>query len=308
VEIITYALMSNHFHILVRVPAKAAADAALTEGDVLDRMSEFRSDLEMGILKTGANLAREMRQKQEAGELVDEHTRNWGENWLAVRESVVAQMHEVSHFMKLFKQRVGIWFNKSKGTYGTLWADRFKSQLVQDGGQALRTVAAYIDLNGVRAGQAQDPKDYRFCGYAEALAGNEALQQQYARIEWAAASKPSGEKADLKAAMASYRLWLMDKGTALNPGSGKKSKGVSEEVREEAKKAEGKLTAGQALRHRIRYFIDGAAIGDATFVERIFVLKRAIFGEKRKSGARPIRGAAFGELKVLRDLRKAAIT
>jgi hypothetical protein len=140
------------------------------------------------------------------------------------------------------------------------------------------------------------------------LAGNEALQQQYARIEWATASKPGGEKADLKAAMASYRLWLMDEGAAPNPGSGKKTRGVSEEVSEEAKKAAGKLTAGQALRHRVRYFIDGAAIGDATFVERIFVLKRAIFGEKRKSGVRPIRGAAFGELKVLRDLRKAAIT
>jgi hypothetical protein len=132
-------------------------------------------------------------------------------------------------------------------------------------------------MDGVRAGLAADPKDYRFCGYADALAGNEALQQQYARIEWAASSKP-GEKADLKAAMSSYRLWLMDEGAALNPGSGKKERGVSEEVREEAKKAEGKLTAGQALRHRVRYFIDGAAIGDATFVERIFVLKRAVFG------------------------------
>jgi putative transposase len=146
--------------------------------------------MEMGILRRGAELANEMQRKQAAGEEVDVNTKNRGENWLAVRESMVAQMHEVSQFMKLFKQRVSIWFNRSKGTYGTLWADRFKSQLVQDGGDALRTVAAYIDLNGVRAGLAADPKDYRFCGYAEALAGNEALQQQYARIEWAAASKP----------------------------------------------------------------------------------------------------------------------
>ena len=82
----------------------------------------------MGILKRGAELAGEMQRKQEAGEEVDVNTKNWGENWLAVRESMVAQMHEVSQFMKLFKQRVSIWFNRSKGTYGTLWADRFKSQ------------------------------------------------------------------------------------------------------------------------------------------------------------------------------------
>ena len=117
IEIITYALMSNHFHLLVRVPAKAAADAALTDAEVLDRMSEFRSDMEMGILKRGAELAGEMQRKLAAGEGVDVNTKNWGENWLAVRESMVAQMHEVSQFMKLFKQRVGIWFNRSKATY-----------------------------------------------------------------------------------------------------------------------------------------------------------------------------------------------
>jgi hypothetical protein len=43
------------------------------------------------------------------------------------------------------------------------------------------------------------------------------------------------------------------------------------------------------------------------FAERIFVLKRASFGEKRKFGTRAIREAAFGELKMLWDLPKAAI-
>jgi putative transposase len=31
-------------------------------------------------------------------------------------------------------------------------------------------VAAYIELNPVRAGLCADPKDYRYCGYTEALA------------------------------------------------------------------------------------------------------------------------------------------
>jgi hypothetical protein len=31
-------------------------------------------------------------------------------------------------------------------------------------------VAAYTELNPVRAGLCADPKDYRYCGYAEALA------------------------------------------------------------------------------------------------------------------------------------------
>jgi putative transposase len=35
---------------------------------------------------------------------------------------------------------------------------------------ALSTMAAYVDLNAVRAGIVEDPKDYRFCGYGEAEA------------------------------------------------------------------------------------------------------------------------------------------
>jgi putative transposase len=36
---------------------------------------------------------------------------------------------------------------------------------------ALAMIAAYIDLNAVRAGLVVDPKDYRFCGYGEAMGG-----------------------------------------------------------------------------------------------------------------------------------------
>jgi hypothetical protein len=113
-------------------------------------------------------------------------------------------MHDGSLFMKLYEQKVTMYYNKKHQTFGTLWADRFKSQLVEDGGIALQTVAVYIDLNGVRARLAQDPKDYRFCGYAEAVAGNVELQRQYARTMagelissgWLSGSTHLGEKQD----------------------------------------------------------------------------------------------------------------
>jgi putative transposase len=35
-------------------------------------------------------------------------------------------------------------------------------------------MAAYIDLNPVRADIVSDPKDYRWCGYAAAVAGVKA--------------------------------------------------------------------------------------------------------------------------------------
>jgi hypothetical protein len=65
---------------------------------------------------------------------------------------------------------------------GTLWMDRFKSVLVQGEGNPLQTMAAYIDLNPVRARLVADPKDYRWCGYAEAVAGHAKAQQGLAMI------------------------------------------------------------------------------------------------------------------------------
>jgi len=38
-------------------------------------------------------------------------------------------------------------------------------------------MAAYIDLNAVRAGLVEDPKDYRFCGYAEAVVGHRRARE-----------------------------------------------------------------------------------------------------------------------------------
>ena len=63
-------------------------------------------------------------------------------------------MGDISIFMKELKQRFTLWFNKSHGRFGTIWAERFKSILVQERGRgfAALTVATYIDLNPLRAG------------------------------------------------------------------------------------------------------------------------------------------------------------
>ena len=48
--------------------------------------------------------------------------------------------------------------------------------MVEPSGNALRTMAFYIDPNTVRARLVADPKDYRFCGYGEAITGNAAAR------------------------------------------------------------------------------------------------------------------------------------
>jgi hypothetical protein len=79
--------------------------------------------------------------------------------------------------MKELKGRFAQWYNRRHHRYGVLWAERFKSVLIEEG-QALSAVAAYIDLNPLRAGLCEDPKDYRYCGYAEAIAIPPALKSR----------------------------------------------------------------------------------------------------------------------------------
>ncbi len=91
-------------------------------------------------------------------------------------------MHDLSEFMKMLLQRFSSWFNRTHQRTGRLWEQRFKSVLVEDG-VAARTMAAYIDLNPVRAGICEDPADYRWSSYGEAVAGGKR-----ARAGWCARS------------------------------------------------------------------------------------------------------------------------
>ena len=76
----------------------------------------------------------------------------------ALRERLKSRMGEVSVFMKELKQCFSIWFNRTYDNHGTLWSERFKSLLVENSPEALKMVAAYIDLNPVRAGLAETRK------------------------------------------------------------------------------------------------------------------------------------------------------
>lgn len=102
----------------------------------------------------------------------------------AERERHLRQMWDVgAPSVKVLKQRFTQWFNGSRPVRrrGTLWEDRFRSVLVERG-EALRTMAAYIDLNPVRAHLTIHPQDYRWCGYGEACAGGKTAKAGLHRV------------------------------------------------------------------------------------------------------------------------------
>ncbi len=270
VQVLTYCIMSNHFHILVRVPSESEAR------QVDDR-----------------ELARRLRAL---------YPKNEADGWLsrldpdcegseACRKRLLERMGDISAFMKELKQRFSIWYNHAHHRFGTLWAERFKSVLVEPAPHALLTVACYIDLNPVRAGLCEDPKDYRFCGYAEATAGGENGRRGLVRLM---------EGKDWRAVVREYRLILFGRGYYTELGG---QMGISPEKLEEVKRKGGELSLTESLRCRVRYFTDGAAIGSRDYVERLFRERRELFGKRRRTGARKMGGGGWRDLYALRELR-----
>ena len=93
-------------------------------------------------------------------------------------------MFSLSEFVKRLKFRFTRWYNRKNGRKGVLWESRNTSVIVEEEERALRTMEAYIDLNPVRAGMVSDPADYRWSGYAEAMAGKAQARRGLVRIIW----------------------------------------------------------------------------------------------------------------------------
>jgi putative transposase len=263
VEVITFALMGNHFHILARVLEKVAADTKVTDQELLRRVERLDGPKKAGFLTAlHPDAVRAVAIEQDGHPLNPAADETAVRRWQKAREAYVVRMHDVSQFMKLFKERCSAWFNKEFTTFGTLWAERFKSLVVENRVEVIRAVALYIDLNPVRAGLVEDPKDYRWCGYAEAVAGHRGLRKQLSAAM---------EKSDWREGGPSYRLWLAGKGQRSDAHNGKRA--MPEELVAEITANRGELSWGERLRdrlrQRVRQFSDGGALGSAAFVAGI---------------------------------------
>ncbi len=280
VQILTHALMSNHFHVLLRVPKASSI-----------------SDQEL-LRRYGVLYPKPTRFQQQRLEVIQHWLRTGDPEGEAWRKRQLALMGDVSQFMKLLKQRFSVWFNRTHNRYGTLWAERFKSVLVEPNEKVVETMAAYIDLNAVRAGLVADPKDYRFCGYAEAVAGHAGAQAGL-RAVFGGDAPPSWERAQ-----ADYRLTLFGVGSGARPGEGT----ISPAALQSVVRQEGRLPRATVLRQRIRHFTDGAVLGGQAFVAEHLAAYRERTGRRRKSPPKPLPAWADwgGDFSTLRGVRVTA--
>ncbi len=181
-EVNTYSVMTNHFHILLHV----LPQGELSDDELVARVAALY----------GQQRAEDCRVAWAA------YRRDGGEAAMQCleeeRNALLRRMGNLSKYMKELKQWISRDYNKKVGRKGTLWEDRFWSCLLEDSATVLTKVAYYIDSNAVRSGIVDRPEDYKWCGYAQAHAGRKAAQRALAgifrteKLEWAEAEERYG--------------------------------------------------------------------------------------------------------------------
>ena len=185
-----------------------------------------------------------------------------------------------------------------------------------ESGIAARTMAAYIDLNPVRAGMVKDPADYRWSSYGEAVGGGAKGNGKKSReglVRACMSHRGVGFEAEKWKDVSRIYRRLMGLALGRKPGKAEVKSRVpvtknTEEVlaSKDNETVLPDLAMAGMLRQRVRYFTDGAVIGSKVFVNETFEAARERFTAGRKDGARRMRGngkAAAGVLWSARDLR-----
>jgi REP element-mobilizing transposase RayT len=139
IDIAAYAIMSNHYHIVLHVNRTKAL--AWSERDVVKQWH--------GIFSGTA-----LSSKFLSGEPVDP-----GE--MAALQKLVAcwrdRLMDISWFMRSLNQTIAQRANQEDHVTGRFWEGRFKSQALLDE-KALLACMAYVDLNPIRANMAETPE------------------------------------------------------------------------------------------------------------------------------------------------------
>jgi len=297
VRVLTFCVMGNHFHILVEVPeAPEDRGHSWSDEEFLHHISSRYHGEEY------ARIANKLAWWRERG--IDSEAEK-------LRARYFARMWDLSWFLRLLKQRFTQWFNWKHGRDGYLWSDRFKSLLVESG-RAARMVAAYIDLNPVRAGLVKDPADWPWSGWSEAIAGDRRAREGLRMVvfDWlqltrneqlAAQDVNTWEKA------ASWYRWTMFMDAEEGERDRRKNRaGIPADKVAEVLEEEGLKEEAEMVRQRVPAFTEAKVIGHSSFVDAVgaFRLGRVpvpliTWKEEQEAKAR--------QLAALRGSRKAVL-
>ena len=140
IDIAAYAIMSNHYHVILHINTERAK--SWSDYEIVERWHQLFNGtvLSQKYLKNEGELSKvEMLVFQET---IDE--------WRS-------RLQDISWFMRILNEAVAREANAEDGCTGRFWEGRFKSQALLDEA-ALMACMAYVDLNPIRAKMATTPE------------------------------------------------------------------------------------------------------------------------------------------------------
>ena len=158
IDVCAYAVMSNHYHLVLKVCPGQLDD--LTEDEILDRWCAlFKGPLLIQNFRRGEDL------KPFESAAVSDIVNVWR-----------ARLASVSWFMRCLNQPIARQANLEDKCTGKFWESRFTSQALKSE-EALLSCMAYVDLNPVRANIADTPEHSKHTSICERLQPKFNLQQ-----------------------------------------------------------------------------------------------------------------------------------
>ena len=137
VDIAAFAVMSNHYHLVIRVDADQAQN--WSDQEVFERWTQLFTG--PSYLQTYLNQPE--RSPAAMQPKIDELAQTYRE-----------RLMDLSWYMRTLNESIARMANKEDGVKGHFWEGRFKSQALLDE-QAILSVMAYVDLNPVRAAMSE---------------------------------------------------------------------------------------------------------------------------------------------------------
>ncbi len=139
IDLCAYAVMSNHYHVVLRINQKKAL--SWSDQEVAERwMQLFNGPL---IVKRWLKGETEATENLKAEEIVQ----TWRE-----------RLYDLGWFMKCLNEYLARKANEEDRCKGRFWESRYKCQALLDEKAVLQCMA-YVDLNPVRADMAHTPED-----------------------------------------------------------------------------------------------------------------------------------------------------
>lgn len=176
VEVCRYALMGNHFHLVLRINVQMAKD--WTDREVVERWVRLHPPRDAGYRP-----------------LPEADLDMWIENQSHIPEFVAKkrrQLADLGQFMKDFKQRVAEVFNQADQATGAFWEGRYTCVPLESESHILAGMV-YVDLNPHAARLCDKPEDDPFTSLHESVKSREKE-----RVERQKRHLPAAEKVAIR--------------------------------------------------------------------------------------------------------------